>query len=88
MEPAADTADGASVLSDFYIRRGQIGAAESAYADLVAKNPKSFELRYAYARILTIEHKDDKAAKIAAELDKENPNSPEVAVFECGSAAE
>ena len=77
----ADTAEGASVLSDFYIRRGQIGAAESAYADLVGKNPKSFELRYAYARILTIEHKDDKAAKIAAELDKENPNSPEVAVL-------
>lgn len=77
----ADTAQGASVLSDFYIRRGEIGAAESAYADLVGKNPKSFELRYAYARILTIEHKDEKASKIAAELDKENPNSPEVAVL-------
>ena len=45
------------------------------------RTPKSFELRFAYARILVLEHKDDQADVIAKQLDKENPNSPEVAVL-------
>jgi tetratricopeptide (TPR) repeat protein len=77
----SDTSTGASVLSDYYLAQGNVAAAESAYADLVSKHPKSFELRYAYARILMLRHEDDKASAIEKALEKESPSSPEVAVL-------
>ncbi len=80
-EDLADDPAGAQLLSSYYVTQGQLGQADSAYADLSGKHPKSVELKLAYARILMLEHQPEKAQKLATELTKSAPNNPQVAIL-------
>jgi tetratricopeptide (TPR) repeat protein len=76
-----DTSSGAELLATYYIRSRQLDKAETAYADLVAKHPKSAPLKLAYARILLLKKDVTKAKVIALELAKTDSSLPEVAIL-------
>lgn len=80
-EDFADNNAGAELLATYYIRTKQLDRAESAYADLVAKHPKSAPLKLAYARILLLKKDVPKAKTVAADLSKTDSGLPEVAVL-------
>lgn len=80
-EDLSDSTSGAELLATYYIRTNQLDKGEAAYADLVAKHPKSAPLNLAYARILILKHDIPKAKVIAANLAKTDSSLPEVAVL-------
>ena len=72
---------GAGLLATYYIRTKQLDPGAAAYADLVAKHPKSTPLKVAYVRLLILNKDLAKARTIADELAKTDPGDPEVAVL-------
>jgi len=77
----SDTEAGAGMLSTYYIRTNQLDKASAAYADLIAKHPKSAPLKLAYARILILQKDVPKARTVAADLAKTDSSLPDVAVL-------
>ncbi len=69
------------MLATYYIRTNQLVPGAAAYADLVAKHPKSTPLKVAYLRLLILNKDLPKARTIGAELAKTDPSVPEVAVL-------
>ena len=53
-EDMSDSGSGAGLLATYYIRTNQLSQGENAYADLVAKHPKSASLKTAYLRLLIL----------------------------------
>lgn len=80
-EDLNDTDAGAGLLANYYIRTNQGPRAESDYAGLVAKYPKSVPLKLAYARILILNHNIAKAKEVGADLAKTDSSMPEVAIL-------
>jgi tetratricopeptide (TPR) repeat protein len=80
-EDLSDSESGAGMLATYYIRTNQLGPGEAAYADLVAKHPKSTPLKVAYLRLLILNKDLPKARTVGAELTKTDSNVPEVAVL-------
>ena len=80
-EDLSDSESGAGMLATYYIRTNQIVPGAAAYADLVAKHPKSTPLKVAYLRLLILNKDLPKARTIGTELAKTDPNVPEVAVL-------
>jgi Tfp pilus assembly protein PilF len=76
-----DTEGGAGLLANYYFRTNQLDKAQTAYADLVAKHPKSAPLKLAYARILILDKNIDKARTVGADLAKTDSSLPEVAIL-------
>lgn len=76
-----DTEGGAGLLANYYIRTNQLDKAQTAYAELVAKHPKSAPLKLAYARILILNKNIDKARAVGADLAKTDSSLPEVAIL-------
>jgi tetratricopeptide (TPR) repeat protein len=77
----SDTPEGAELLWDYYARTGQVDQAASAYANLVAKHPKSVPLKVTYAHILIQQKNYAEATKVSDDLMKSNSNDPQVAVL-------
>src|SRR5579871_4747906 len=77
----SDSPVGANLLESYYISTQQLDRAEPAYADLVAKHPKSTQLKLAYARILLMKKDVAKAKPIADDLEKTDAGDPDVAVL-------
>jgi tetratricopeptide (TPR) repeat protein len=80
-EAMSDTPQGAGLLWDYYARTGQVDQAASAYANLVAKYPKSIPLKVIYARILIQQKEFAKAQSVSDDLMKSNSSDPQVAVL-------
>ena len=80
-EDLSDSESGAGMLATYYIRTNQLAPGAAAYADLVAKHPKSTPLKVAYLRLLILNKDLPKARTVGAELAKTDPNVPEVAVL-------
>jgi tetratricopeptide (TPR) repeat protein len=80
-EDLNDTDAGAELLANYYIRTKQLGRAESDYAALTAKYPKSIPIKLAYARILVLNKNIPQAREVAADLAKTDSGRPEVAVL-------
>jgi len=80
-EDLSDSESGAGLLATYYIRTNQLVPGAAAYADLVAKHPKSTPLKVAYLRLLILNKDLSKARTVGAELAKTDPNVPEVAVL-------
>jgi tetratricopeptide (TPR) repeat protein len=80
-EDLSDSESGAGMLATYYIRTNQLAPGEAAYADLIAKHPKSAPLKIAYLRLLILNKDLPKARTVGAELTKTDPNIPEVAVL-------
>lgn len=76
-----DNAEAAQMPRLFYAQTGQDNRAETTYADLVARHPKSTPLRITYARILIANQNVPKARLVVADLLKTETNDPEVAVL-------
>ncbi len=76
-----DSPLGANLLESYYISTQQLDRAEPAYAALVAKHPKSTQLKLAYTRILLMKKDMAKAKPIAEDLEKTDAGDPEVAVL-------
>ena len=72
------TPGGAELLQNFYLRTNQLGKGVQAYADLVAKHPKSVELRLVYTRFLLATKNTEKARSIVADLMKSDGSNPDV----------
>jgi tetratricopeptide (TPR) repeat protein len=66
----ADDPEGAGMLERYYIRSNQFPKAETAYAGLAAKHPKSYPIQIAYARILASAGKFDKANTLLAKQEE------------------
>ncbi len=75
------TPQGANMLRSYYMSTGQVDRAETVYAGLVSKDPKSAPLKIAYTRILLAKHDVPKAKSEVAELLKSDGADPEVAVL-------
>ena len=73
----ADDTEGAGVLERFYLRSGQIDKAESAYAGLAAKHPKSYPIQIAYARVLAAHGKYDKANALVDKQQETHGSDPQ-----------
>src|SRR5271154_4435484 len=80
-EDLSDSEGGAGMLATYYIRTNQLAPGAAAYADLVAKYPKSTPLKVAYLRLLILNKDIPKARTIAADLAKTDSSVPEVAVL-------
>lgn len=80
-EDLPDDTTAAEMLANYYIRSKQLDKGESAYADLVAKHPKSAPLKLSYARILILKKDLPKARAIGQELAKTDSGMPEVAIL-------
>src|SRR6202020_577714 len=76
-----DSENGASLLATYYIRTNQVAPGTAAYADLVAKHPRSIPLRTSYLRLLILNKDLPKARTIGAELAKNDSNLPQVAIL-------
>lgn len=76
-----DTTAGADMFANYLIRARQLDRAETAYADLIAKHPKSTPLKVAYARILILKKDLVKARAVIAELEKTDSSAPNVALL-------
>ena len=76
-----DSPTGANLLESYYVSTQQLDRAETDYAALVAKHPKSTQLKLAYARVLLMKKDVAKAKPIADELEKTDAGDPEVAVL-------
>ena len=66
----ADDAEGAGMLERYYIRTNQFAKAETAYAGLASKHPKSYPIQVAYARILAGSGKFDQANALLAKQEE------------------
>lgn len=73
-----DTPEGANLLSTYYRESGQMARADSVYAGLVNKYPKSLPIKMAYAQILSDEGNFAKLQGLADELNKTNSDDPQV----------
>lgn len=80
-EDLNDTGTGADLLASYYLRTNQLDKANTAYADLVAKHPKSAPLKLVYAQILLRKGDIAKVREISDELNKTDGSLPEVAVL-------
>ena len=80
-EDLSESEYGAGMLATYYIRNNQLATGAAAYADLVAKHPKSTPLKVAYLRLLILNKDLPKARTVGAELAKTDSNIPEVAVL-------
>jgi len=80
-EDLSDSESGAGMLATYYIRTNQLAAGQAAYADLVAKYPKSSPIKIAYLRLLILNKDLPKARTVGAELAKTDSTIPEVAVL-------
>ena len=78
---SSDSESGAGMLATYYIRTNQVVTGAAAYADLVAKHPKSTPLKIAYLRLLILNRDLPKARTVGAELAKTDSSLPEVAVL-------
>ena len=76
-----DTSQGAQLLQNYYVATHQIDRGVSAYADLVAKHPKSAPLKIAYARLLIVQKNKTKAREVVAELVKSDGGEPDVVLL-------
>lgn len=77
----SDTAQGASILADYYASTQQYGKARAEFTAQLAKYPKNTILQKGYVRIL-IQTRDYAAAKTSlALLVKNNPKDPEAAAL-------
>ncbi|MEO6804653.1 MAG: tetratricopeptide repeat protein [Edaphobacter sp.] len=76
-----DSESGASLLATYYIRTNQIAPGAAAYADLVAKHPKSTPLKISYLRLLILNKELPKAKTIGTELAKNDSTVPQVAML-------
>jgi tetratricopeptide (TPR) repeat protein len=81
VEDIPDSEDAPEVLKDYYLRTGQADTAESVFADLTAKNPKSFPIKMTYATILAGKGDYAKLTPLTDELSKTNANNPRVQVL-------
>src|SRR5438445_11542141 len=75
-EDMSDSESGAGMLATFYIRTNQLAPGAAAYADLVAKHPKSTPLKVAYLRLLILNKDLPRARTVGTELAKTDPNVP------------
>jgi tetratricopeptide (TPR) repeat protein len=75
-----DTANEAAsqVLLEFYGKTGQLDRAETVFADLSSKNPKSFAIKITYARILFDKKDYAKSKTVADQLAKTDAGNPQV----------
>lgn len=80
-EDLNDTDSGAELLANYYIRTNQLPRAESDYAALASKYPKSIPMKLAYARVLVLNKDVSKARDIAADLAKTDSTRSEVAIL-------
>jgi Tfp pilus assembly protein PilF len=80
-EDLSDSESGAGLLATYYIRTNQVGPGTIAYADLVAKHPKSTPLKVAYLHLLILNKDLPTARTVGAELAKTDSNVPQVAVL-------
>lgn len=71
----------AEMLASYYIRSSQLDKGVSAYADLVAKHPKSAPLKLSYAQLLILKKDLPKARAIGQELANSDSGMPEVGVL-------
>ncbi len=76
-----DTMEAAQLLAAYYGQTNQTDRIEPAYADLVAKHPKSVPLRVIYTRVLLAKKEVDKTRPIVADLVKTNSGDPDVIVL-------
>ena len=75
----SDNPRGVSMLAEYYADSGQTDKAKAEFANLVAKYPKSIQLKEGYIRVL-LEAKDYATAQtVVTELMKKNSKDPEVA---------
>jgi tetratricopeptide (TPR) repeat protein len=77
-EDMSDNVVASSMLASYYGRAGQIDRAETVFADLDSKYPKSFAIRLTYARILYDRKEYAKSLTVANELAKTDGGNPEV----------
>ena len=75
----SDDKDAAGLLRSYYAQTNQLDRAETAYAALVAKHPKSTPLKVGYARVLLVRQEIPKGKEVIADLMKSDPNDPDVA---------
>ncbi len=80
-EDLSDSPGGAEMLQNFYLRTNQLDKGVQAYGDLVAKHPKSVELRLVYARFLLATKNGEKARSLVASLEKSDSSNPDVGVL-------
>ena len=80
-EDLGDAEPGANMLREYYMETGQIDRADTVYAGLVDKHPKSLPLKAAYTRILIAKRDIPKARTEIAEMLKSNASDPQVAVL-------
>ena len=73
----SDDPEGAGMLERFYERTGQGAKAESAYAALAAKHPKSYPMQIAYARTLAAAGKFDQANALVAKQEEAHGSDPQ-----------
>ena len=78
VEDLSDNPDAPALLKDYYLRTNQADKAESTFADLNSKYPKSFSIKLNYAGILAARGKFDKVAPLADQLGKMNGTNPQV----------
>lgn len=78
VEDLSDDENASSVLAAYYGRTGQIDRAETVFADLNSKYPKSFAIKLTYARILFDRKEYDKSTAIANQLAKTDAGNAEV----------
>jgi tetratricopeptide (TPR) repeat protein len=73
-----DNEESSKILLDYYTKSGQLDRAETTFADLSAKHPKSFGVKIIYAQILVDKHNFSRAAEVAKELTKSDGNDERV----------
>lgn len=66
------------LLLEFYGKTGQLDHAETVFADLSSKNPKSFPLKITYARILFDKKDYAKSKAVADQLAKTDSGNPQL----------
>ena len=77
-EDLNDNIDASEVLKEYYFREKQPEMAESIFADLTSKYPKSFAIKMTYATILAARGEFAKVTPLSEQLAKSNPNAPQV----------
>src|SRR5665213_1075227 len=81
VEDIPDNPQTSEMLKDYYVRNSQADAAESVFADLTSKYPKSLPIKINYASILAMKREFAKAGPVIDDLYKKNQSQPQVQVL-------
>jgi tetratricopeptide (TPR) repeat protein len=80
-EANPDNEDAVGMLKDYLIQTKQLDLAETSYAELTSKFPKSTQVQVAYADVLATRGEFDKLRPVVANLIKADGNNPQVEVL-------